>query len=100
MQLYKYAQYNGRSYCFDSYVRIYNIGMDLSVSRSVIHKRGNGWCLPFPGADNSIVRRTQRALHAARGGRPVQFRAYLDLGGFLPAVLMLIGAAGLLLFSK
>jgi short subunit dehydrogenase-like uncharacterized protein len=28
--------------------------------------RAGVWCLPFPGSDASVVRRSQRALHAAR----------------------------------
>ncbi|KOB69279.1 putative saccharopine dehydrogenase [Operophtera brumata] len=55
-----------------------------SLIRSfVIHARaGGGWCLPFPGADNSIVYRTQRALHERTGARPAQFRAYIELGAW------------------
>lgn len=39
----------------------------------------NKWCMMFPGADSSVVRRTQRYLYENQEDRPVQFGAYMTV---------------------
>ncbi|XP_026333461.1 saccharopine dehydrogenase-like oxidoreductase [Hyposmocoma kahamanoa] len=63
-------------------------------SRGVLHKRGGKWFLPFPGADASVVYRSQRRRFEA-GQRPAQFRPYARVGG-LGASLLAVAAALLL----
>lgn len=70
-----------------------------------MHKREGSWCLPFPGADGSVVRRTQRALRPGGegeggGARPVHFRAYLAVGNILYAALLLLAAGLFYLFTR
>ncbi|XP_028044176.1 saccharopine dehydrogenase-like oxidoreductase isoform X1 [Bombyx mandarina] len=61
------------------------------LCRRWYHRRDGAWCLPFLGADESVVHRTQRHLHAA-GARPAQLRAYLALPSALQAALLALGA--------
>lgn len=35
-------------------------------------KKGEGWALPFPGADRSVIRRTQSYLYEHDNIRPTQ----------------------------
>lgn len=49
--------------------------------RSIIHKQqnvGNRWSLPFPGADRSVVYRSQRYMFENENQRPIQMRAYIS----------------------
>ncbi|XP_066281581.1 saccharopine dehydrogenase-like oxidoreductase isoform X3 [Branchiostoma lanceolatum] len=49
------------------------------------------WCVPFPGADASVVRRTQRFLYDNAGENfPVQFGAYVCVAAFRYLVLLMI----------
>lgn len=53
--------------------------------RSVIHKQeivGNRWSLPFPGADRSVVYRSQRYLFEKENQRPIQMRAYISFESY------------------
>ncbi|XP_053605326.1 saccharopine dehydrogenase-like oxidoreductase [Plodia interpunctella] len=68
--------------------------------RSVLHKHGSRWCVPFLGADNSIVYRTQRTLYEGQGHRPAQFRAYVKLSNLFYTSLMVLGGIFLFLMSK
>ncbi|XP_071480955.1 saccharopine dehydrogenase-like oxidoreductase [Diadema antillarum] len=43
-------------------------------------KDANKWSLMFPGADASVVRRTQRFLYEKDEERPIQFGAYMTVG--------------------
>ncbi|XP_069678456.1 saccharopine dehydrogenase-like oxidoreductase [Periplaneta americana] len=47
--------------------------------RLPVHKRESieGWCVPFPGADRSVIQRSQRHFYEHDKLRPVQVRAYL-----------------------
>ncbi|CAH0399267.1 unnamed protein product [Chilo suppressalis] len=64
--------------------------------RSPIHRYNNGWCIPFMGADNSIVYRTQRNLYETQNKRPVQFKAYLYFKSLLHVVMLMF--FGILLY--
>ncbi|XP_064623760.1 saccharopine dehydrogenase-like oxidoreductase [Lineus longissimus] len=53
--------------------------------RSVVFhsKDVNGYCVPFPGSDRSVVQRTERYIHEQKNTRPVQFQAYYRAGNLL-----------------
>ncbi|CAG7733382.1 unnamed protein product [Allacma fusca] len=52
----------------------------------------NGWCLPFPGADPSVVKRSQYYFFHEEQRRPAQIRAYFKSGSLFPtAVIILVG---------
>lgn len=56
--------------------------------RSIFHKSevvGNRWSLPFPGADRSVVYRSQRFMFEREKERPIQMRAYITFESFLQA---------------
>ncbi|XP_075975994.1 saccharopine dehydrogenase-like oxidoreductase isoform X2 [Anticarsia gemmatalis] len=55
------------------------------LCRQKIHKKeGEGnYYLPFLGADESVVYRTQRYLFHREGQRPIQFKAYFESGSLL-----------------
>jgi hypothetical protein len=40
------------------------------------------WSLPFPGADRSVIMRSQRHFYETRGERPVQIGSYVSFGSF------------------
>ncbi|XP_078674831.1 saccharopine dehydrogenase-like oxidoreductase isoform X2 [Branchiostoma floridae x Branchiostoma belcheri] len=48
------------------------------------------WCVPFPGADASVVRRTQRFLYNNGENFPVQFGAYFCVPVFRYLVLLMV----------
>ncbi|XP_035674744.1 saccharopine dehydrogenase-like oxidoreductase isoform X2 [Branchiostoma floridae] len=48
------------------------------------------WCVPFPGADASVVRRTQRFLYNNGENCPVQFGAYACVSAFRYLVLLMV----------
>ncbi|KAI8420612.1 hypothetical protein MSG28_007856 [Choristoneura fumiferana] len=54
--------------------------------RSTIHKHEGAWCLPIAIADLLVVYRTQRWFYENEHKRPVQFRPYYKLGGFMTTV--------------
>ncbi|CAH0723486.1 unnamed protein product, partial [Brenthis ino] len=68
--------------------------------RGVIHARDAGWCVPFPGADASVVYRTQRALYEREHRRPAQCRAYVRLPALLHAVALVAVAALLYVLAR
>ncbi|XP_060526836.1 saccharopine dehydrogenase-like oxidoreductase [Cylas formicarius] len=47
-----------------------------------------GWAVPFPGADPSVIRRTQRYLYEEEDRRPVQATVYFLLPNFLSVLAM------------
>ena len=47
-----------------------------------------GWCLPFPGGDQSCVQRTEQFRYEQMNERPTQIETYLTVRSFL----QLIGA--------
>ncbi|XP_014359566.2 saccharopine dehydrogenase-like oxidoreductase [Papilio machaon] len=70
-----------------------------TLGKRSIHKKWGGWCIPFPGADSSIVYRTQRELYAKTNKRPVQFRVYFQFPDFLTLVGVLFVGFVLVVFS-
>ncbi|XP_059061507.1 saccharopine dehydrogenase-like oxidoreductase [Achroia grisella] len=66
------------------------------LPRGALHQWGGGYCLPFPGSDNSIVYRSQRGRYEA-GYRPVQFRAYVKFSSLMETVLLAF--VGVLLYA-
>lgn len=60
----------------------------------------NGVCLPFPGADRSVVMRSQRFLYEQERKRPVQMHAYVTFGSYLTAALVALFAVVFGLMSK
>ncbi|EAT45886.1 AAEL002882-PA [Aedes aegypti] len=74
-------------------------------ARPVLHRSKfvNGcWCLPRPGTDQSVVRRTQRYFYEKYKKRPVQMRAYLTFSSFFEVLsVILVGTVcGLLTWFK
>ncbi|XP_062705548.1 saccharopine dehydrogenase-like oxidoreductase [Aedes albopictus] len=74
-------------------------------ARPLLHRSKvvNGlWCLPRPGTDQSVVRRTQRYFYENYRKRPIQMRAYLTFSSFLEAFsVILIGTVcGLMTWSR
>nr|XP_021188743.2 saccharopine dehydrogenase-like oxidoreductase [Helicoverpa armigera] len=61
-----------------------------------LQKKDGSWYLPFPGADESVVYRTQRFLYQNKQERPVQFQAYFK-GGSLGRSLLTI-CSGVVIF--
>ncbi|NXP83305.1 SCPDL oxidoreductase, partial [Ramphastos sulfuratus] len=56
------------------------------------------YCVPFMGSDGSVVKRSQRYLHTELQETPVQYGAYVNLGGLGTVVkLMLAGILFILL---
>ncbi|XP_039750700.1 saccharopine dehydrogenase-like oxidoreductase [Pararge aegeria] len=70
------------------------------LPRSVIHAREDGWCLPFPGSDSSVVYRTHRHLYEHEHKRPVQIKTYVKFPSLLTALSVALAAAFLFLLSK
>lgn len=57
---------------------------------SFFHKDLGKWCLPFMGADASVVRRTQRLNYEQRKISPIQFGAYFTISSFWALILFFI----------
>ncbi|XP_045496802.1 saccharopine dehydrogenase-like oxidoreductase [Colias croceus] len=68
--------------------------------RWCLHRRLNGWCIPFPGSDQSVIYRTQRTLLGAEGKRPVHVRTYVKLPALLHALGLLVAAALLFVMTR
>ncbi|XP_046967198.1 saccharopine dehydrogenase-like oxidoreductase [Vanessa cardui] len=68
--------------------------------RGLLHRRGRLWCVPFPGADASVVYRSQRRLSAAAGGRAAQIKTYACFPSLLSALAAVLLAGALLLLSQ
>ncbi|XP_013142383.1 PREDICTED: saccharopine dehydrogenase-like oxidoreductase [Papilio polytes] len=60
-----------------------------ALGKRTIHRKNGAWCVPFPGADASIVYRTQRELYTRTSKRPVQFRVYVRLPNLVSLVALL-----------
>ncbi|VVC97044.1 unnamed protein product [Leptidea sinapis] len=50
------------------------------------------WCIPYPGADEAVVNRTQHYFYKENNKRPVQFKRYHSSPFFLGSILALIGS--------
>ncbi|KAF5285427.1 hypothetical protein FQA39_LY16681 [Lamprigera yunnana] len=60
--------------------------------RSRVHKNDqtNSWCVPFLGADRSVITRTQRYLYEDKKLRPVQVQVYLGIKSFFSLLLFFV----------
>lgn len=66
------------------------------LERQKLQKIDNKWYLPFLGADESVVYRTQRYLYHKEQQRPIQFKAYFKCGSLVDSIFTII--YGILLF--
>ncbi|KAJ8734076.1 hypothetical protein PYW07_014627 [Mythimna separata] len=66
------------------------------LERQKLQKKDDKWYLPFLGADESVVYRTQRYLYHKEQQRPIQFKAYFKSGSLMQSILFIL--AGVLLF--
>lgn len=64
----------------------------ISFSREV-----QKWCIPFMGADPSVVRRSQRHSVEVRNKKPVQYGAYVTMPLIIILLFMFFGIFFLLL---
>ncbi|KAM9315924.1 saccharopine dehydrogenase-like oxidoreductase [Gastrophryne carolinensis] len=58
------------------------------------------YAIPFLGSDASVVRRTQRYLHENLQETPVQYGAYLAVGGLLSVIQLIFAGFLFMLFTK
>ncbi|XP_040285258.1 saccharopine dehydrogenase-like oxidoreductase [Bufo bufo] len=58
------------------------------------------YAVPFPGADPAVVERTQRYLHEKLQETPVQYAAYIAVGGIASVLRLMFAGPVFLLFSK
>ncbi|XP_045767577.1 saccharopine dehydrogenase-like oxidoreductase [Maniola jurtina] len=70
------------------------------LPRSVIHARKDGWCLPFPGSDASVVYRTQRHLYETEHKRPVQIKTYVKFPTLLTSISVAFATIVLFILTK
>ncbi|XP_034828750.1 saccharopine dehydrogenase-like oxidoreductase [Maniola hyperantus] len=70
------------------------------LPRSVIHARKDGWCLPFPGSDSSVVYRTQRYLYETEHKRPVQIKTYVKFPTLLTSISVAFATIVLFILTK
>ncbi|KJE89474.1 saccharopine dehydrogenase [Capsaspora owczarzaki ATCC 30864] len=64
------------------------------------HKESDRWCMPFMGADASVVRRTQRVNYEARGVSPIQYGAYFTISSFWTLILFFFFGSIFQLFAR
>lgn len=74
--------------------------MKPKLERQTLHKKGSKWYVPFLGADESVVYRTQYYLHRKEQQRPIQFKAYLTTGSLAQSIFSIFGAILLLIMSR
>lgn len=60
----------------------------------------DGVCLPFPGADRSVVMRSQRFIYEQEKKRPIQMHAYVAFGSYVTACLVALVAVVFGLLAK
>ncbi|KAJ8724224.1 hypothetical protein PYW08_015698 [Mythimna loreyi] len=70
------------------------------VKKKKMPKKDEEWYLPFPGADESVVYRTQRYLYSNEQQRPIQFHAYFKTGTLGRSILTVFNGLILLMMSK
>ncbi|KAE8601760.1 hypothetical protein XENTR_v10013784 [Xenopus tropicalis] len=58
------------------------------------------YAIPFLGADASVVRRTQRYLYENLQESPVQYAAYVSVGGLTSVIKLMFAGLFFLLFTK
>lgn len=71
-------------------------------ARSIIHKSPivNGWCLPFPGSDRSVVYRSQRYFFENEKKRPIQMHAYVKFNSLFYALMTSFVAVMFFIMTK
>jgi len=64
-----------------------------SEKRGVLHKSAlvDAWCMIFPGADHSVMLRSERARYEELKERPSKVHAYVQVPNFLWAILLSVG---------
>lgn len=60
----------------------------------------NTYSIPFMGADMSVVKRTQRYLHEVLEESPVQYAAYVAVGGITSVIKLMFAGLFFLFFVK
>lgn len=61
---------------------------------------GTGWCMPFVGADQPVMRRSQYFFHEKKGKRPLQLQCYFTIPSFANVVSFMIAGIFLSIFTK
>lgn len=64
------------------------------------NERVGGWCVPFPGADRSVILRSQRYFFEREKVRPAQVQTYLVLESLLFVLVVGIFSLVVLLLSR
>lgn len=70
------------------------------VKQKSMTKKDDQWYLEFPGADESVVYRTQQFLYQNEQQRPVQFNAYFKTGSFWRSMGVAMRALTVLVMSR
>ncbi|CAB3227477.1 unnamed protein product [Arctia plantaginis] len=71
------------------------------LTRALVHKKdGEDYYLPFLGADESVIYRSQRYMYQWEQKRPVQFKAYFNSGNFFQTGLAIIAAMVFFVMAK
>ncbi|KAG8511819.1 Saccharopine dehydrogenase-like oxidoreductase, partial [Galemys pyrenaicus] len=60
----------------------------------------NSYSIPFMGADVSVVKRTQRYLHENSDQSPVQYAAYINVGGITSVIRLMFAGLFFLFFVR
>eukprot|EP00127_Corallochytrium_limacisporum_P006880 Clim_evm95s236 gene=Clim_evmTU95s236 len=81
-------------------VKLPIVGPKAKPSQLKWDKVLNGYVVQFPGADASVVRRSQKHLYMRNQTAPVQFLAYAHIGGLLNIVKATIAGIFLALLSR
>lgn len=70
--------------------------------RAPVHKRESieGWCLPFLGADRSVIQRSQRHFYEHDKLRPVQVQTYFTIKSIFAVFALTFVAAIFFMLSK
>ncbi|KAH9635099.1 hypothetical protein HF086_000820 [Spodoptera exigua] len=70
------------------------------VKQKSMTKKNNEWYLEFPGADASVVYRSQQFDYQNEQQRPVQFNAYLKTGSLWQTISLAMRALTVVLMSR
>jgi len=64
-----------------------------SEKRGLLHKSKivDAWCMIFPGADHSVMQRSERARFYEDNARPSKVHAYVQVPNFFMALLLSVG---------
>ncbi|XP_059533605.1 saccharopine dehydrogenase-like oxidoreductase isoform X4 [Myotis daubentonii] len=100
--IYTSNKINGTLTAVESFLTI-NSGPELALSCRwpVSYCRElSSYSIPFLGADVSVVKRTQRYLHENLDQSPVQYAAYVTVGGITSVIKLMFAGLFFLLFVK